>query len=84
MNTANIDGEREFHGPVCFHCYKQIDAACETVIDCAGEEFCSTLCATLVVRFDHDEGCTFCEAELTLPCGAASGRPIYYRGGVAA
>lgn len=57
MNTANTNRDDDFGGPVCLHCQKQIDAAIETVIDCEGETYCSTLCATLVVRLNHGEDC---------------------------
>lgn len=74
----------DFTGPICFHCSKEIDIACETVIDAVGETFCSTLCAALVVRFDHDENCgkhDACVPEIMHTFPRADG--IYYRGGVA-
>ena len=54
-----------FGGPICFHCTQEIDAACEAVIDCIGETFCSTFCATMVARYEHGEGCA---ARFAAPC----------------
>ncbi len=61
----------DFAGPICFHCGTEIDAACEPVLDAAGEEFCSTRCFVAVVTFGHGECCEFPQcaegARCTLP-----------------
>ncbi len=53
--TLFDDGRAPAQGPVCFHCYREFDG--NEIVDCAGEVFCSTLCATLMARFEHDENC---------------------------
>ena len=50
------DVPREWDGPVCFHCYSEIETA--EVIDSIGETFCSTFCSVAVTTYGHTENCT--------------------------